>query len=73
MIINILIEAVKDELNGKQRKEQPAIAESAKDPQEAHQSILEKLKEFGLDISASILANILNNPNVWSTLGALLR
>lgn len=72
VIISILLEAVKDELNGKQRKELLAIAESAKDPQEAHKSIIEKLKEYGENVSASIVANILTNSSVWSTLGSLL-
>lgn len=72
VIICILLEAVKDELNGKQRKELLAIAESAKDPQEAHKSIIEKLKEYGENVSASIVANILTNSSVWSTLGLLL-
>lgn len=72
VIINILLEAVKDELNGKQRKELLAIAENAKDPQEARKGILEKLKEFGADVSASIVANILTNPSVWATLGSIL-
>lgn len=72
VIINILLEAVKDELNGKQRKELLAIAENAKDPQEARKGILEKLKEFGADVSASIVANILTNPSVWASLGSIL-
>lgn len=72
VIINILLEAVKDELNGKQRKELLTIAENAKDPQEARKGILEKLKEFGADVSASIVANILTNPSVWATLGSIL-
>lgn len=72
IVAKILLDAVKDELKGKQLKELLAIAEEIKDPQEAHKSILEKLKEYGADVSASIVANILTNPNVWSTLGSLL-
>ena len=72
VIVKILLEAVKDELTGKQRKELLAIAQEAKDPQEAHKGIMEKLKEYGESVSASIVANILTNPEVWATLGSLL-
>lgn len=72
VIVKILLEAVRDELTGKQRKELLAIAQEAKDPQEAHKSIMEKLKEYGESVSASIVANILTNPDVWATLGSLL-
>ena len=72
VIVKILLEAVKDELTGKQRKELLAIAQESKDPQEAHKGIMEKLKEYGANVSASIVANILTNPDVWATLGSLL-
>ena len=72
VIINILLEAVKDELTGKQRKELLAIAEETKDPQEAHKSIFAKLKGFGEDVAANIIANIITNPQVWQNLGSLL-
>ena len=72
VIAKILLEAVKDELTGKQRKELLAIAQESKDPQEAHKGIKEKLKEYGESVSASIVANILTNPDVWATLGSLL-
>ena len=47
IIVDILLESVKDELTGKQRKELLAIAKAAKDLKEAHKGILEKLKEYG--------------------------
>lgn len=72
VIVKILLEAAKDELTGKQRKELLAIAEETKDPQEAHKSILAKLKEFGEDVAANIVANILTNTMVWQNLGSLL-
>ena len=72
VIVKVLLEAVKDELNGKQRKELLAIAKSAKSPEDAHEGIMEKLKEYGENVSASIVANILTNPDVWATLGSLL-
>ena len=72
VIVKILLEAVKDELTGKQRKELLAIAEETKEPQIAHKSILAKLKEFGEDVAANIVANIITNPKVWQYLGSLL-
>lgn len=68
----IFIEAIKDELNGKQRKELLSIAQEVNDPKEAHKGILSKLKEFGIDVSASIVANILTNPQIWATIGSLI-
>ena len=72
IIIEIFLDAIKDELNGKQRKELLAIAENAENSKEVHKRIVEKLKEFGIDISANIVANVLTNPTVWSSLSSLL-
>lgn len=72
VIVKILLEAAKDELTGKQRKELLEIAEETKDPEEARQSILEKIKGFGKDVAANIVANIMTNPLVWQNLGTLL-
>ncbi len=72
MIIEVFLDAIKDELNGRQRKELLAIAEDAENPKEVHSRIVEKLKEFGIDISANIVANVLTNPSVWSSLSSLL-
>lgn len=72
VVVKILLEAAKDELNGKQRKELLAIVENAENPKEVHKRIVEKLKEFGIDISANIVANVLTNPTVWSSLSSLL-
>ena len=72
VIIKILLEAAKDELTGKQRKELLAIAEETLDPQEARKSIFAKLKDFGEDVAANIVANIMTNPQVWQNIGSLL-
>lgn len=72
IIVEILIEAVKDELTGKQRKELLEIAKNAKDPEKARKSIFDKIKGFGEDVAANIVANIVTNPEVWQGLGALL-
>ncbi len=72
VIVKILIEAAKDELTGKQWKELLAVAQAAKSPEEAHKGIMERLKEFGANVSASIVANILTNPSVWNSLSSML-
>lgn len=72
IIVKILLEAVKDELTGKQRKELYAISQAAKSPEEAHKGIMEKLKDYGANVSASIVANILTNPSVWNSLSSML-
>lgn len=72
VVVKILLEAAKDELNGKQRKELLEIVENTKDPQKAQKSIFTKLKEFGEDVAANIVANIMTNPQVWQKIGSLL-
>lgn len=72
IIDNILLDAVKDELTGRQRKELLAVAEETNGPQDARKSIFAKMKEFGEDVAASIVANIMTNPLVWQNLGSLL-
>lgn len=72
LAIKILLDALKDDLTGKQRKELLAIAKEADSPEEAHKGILEKLKDFGSNVSASIVANIITNPEVWKAIGSLV-
>ena len=72
VVVKILLEAAKDELNGKQRKELLEIVENTKDPKKAQKSIFTKLKEFGEDVAANIVANIMTNPQVWQKIGSLL-
>lgn len=72
LVVTILLDAVKDELTGKQRKELVAITKEAATPEDAHKGILEKLKEFGSNVSASIVANIFTNPHVWEAMGSLV-
>jgi hypothetical protein len=40
--------------------------------QETHKSIVAKLKGFGEDVAANIVANIMTNSQVWHNIGALL-
>lgn len=70
--VDILLEALKDDLTGKQRKELIALAKEAATPEEARKGIIEKLKSFGEGVTTSIVANILTNPQVWDYLGMMI-
>lgn len=72
VIVEILLEAVKDELTGKQWKELLAVAKDNEDPERTRKSILDKIKGFGEEVAANIVANIVTNPTVWQGLGTLL-
>lgn len=68
LIIDIFLEAIKDEITGKQLKELKSIAKEEPNPDKAKTKILDKVKSWGESISASIIANILTNPTIWSGL-----
>lgn len=67
--LNIIVDAVKDELNGRQLRELQEIMDSEQKPDEKRRSILDKLKSFGSDVASNIVANILTNPELYSALG----
>lgn len=63
LAIDMFLEAIKDDLTGKQIKElKEVLAESGNDEGKARNGIIEKLKSFGSDVAANIVANILTNP-----------
>lgn len=64
--INIFIDAIADELTGKQYKELKSIAQENPNIENSKQKIADKLKSFGGDVLSNILANIVTNPSVWS-------
>ena len=69
LAVELFIEAIKDDLTGRQIKELKAVVEEAdNDLQKARPGILAKLKEFGGDVSSNIIANILTNPMIWGGL-----
>ena len=69
LAVNLFIEAIKDDLTGRQIKELKAVVEEAdNDLQKARPGILAKLKEFGGDVTSNIIANILTNPMIWGGL-----
>ena len=69
LAVELFIEAIKDDLTGRQIKELKAVVEEAdNDLQKARPGILAKLKEFGGDVTSNIIANILTNPMIWGGL-----
>lgn len=67
--LNMFLEAIKDNLTGKQVKEiKEILTEAANDKEQARKSIIEKLKSFGSDVASNIVANIITNPMIWSCL-----
>ena len=69
LAVELFIEAIKDDLTGRQIKELKAVVSDAdNDLQKARPGILAKLKEFGADVASNIVANILTNPTIWGGL-----
>lgn len=67
LAVQLFVEAIKDELTGRQIKELKSIVEEAgSDLQKARFGILTKIKELGLDVASNILANIITNPSIWT-------
>lgn len=65
----VFIEAIKDELTGKQQKEIQTILEEHKDNiEEVKPKLLKKLSTFGINVLASIVGNILTNTEITSLL-----
>lgn len=66
LAVELFIEAIKDDLTGRQIKElKQIVAEADNDLQKARPGIIEKLKSFGSDVTSNIIANILTNPIIW--------
>lgn len=69
LAVELFIEAIKDDLTGRQIKElKSVVAEAGNDLQKARPGILTKLKEFGADVASNIVANLLTNPMIWGGL-----
>ena len=69
LAVELFIEAIKDDLTGRQIKElKSVVAEAENDLQKARSGILAKLKEFGADVASNIVANLLTNPMIWGGL-----
>lgn len=69
LAVEMFIEAIKDDLTGKQIKELKAtVAEADNDLEKSRPGIIEKLKSFGADVASNIVANLLTNPTIWGGL-----
>lgn len=69
MAVELFIEAIKDDLTGRQIRElKSVVAEADNDLQKARPGIITKLKEFGTDVASNIVANLLTNPMIWGGL-----
>ena len=69
LAVELFIEAIKDDLTGRQIKElKSVVAEADNDLQKARPNIIAKLKEFGTDVASNIVANLLTNPMIWGGL-----
>lgn len=69
LAVELFIEAIKDDLTGRQIKElKSVVAEADNDLQKARSGILAKLKEFGANVASNIVANLLTNPMIWGGL-----
>lgn len=69
LAVQLFVEAIKDELTGRQVKELKSLVEEAGgDIQKARSGILTKIKEFGIDVASNVLANIITNPSIWTGL-----
>ena len=65
----MFLEAIKDDLTGRQIKElKEVVDESGGDKEKARNGIIAKLKSFGSDVASNIVANIITNPMIWANL-----
>ncbi len=66
--IELFLEAIKDDLTGRQIKElKEVVAASNGDLQKAKPGIIEKLKSFGADVASNVIANLITNPAIWAS------
>ena len=64
--IDIFLEAIKEELTGKQFKELKKIAEEESNPEKAKTKVFDRIKGWECDVLANIVANLITNPSVWN-------
>lgn len=63
-IMEIFVDAIKDEISGKQLKELQNIIKEDGNTEKARTKIVDKIKSWGENIMASIIANVITNPTV---------
>ena len=67
--INIFIDAIKDDVIGKQLRDLKKIIKNEPNSRKAKSSIIDKLKSFGIDVTSNIIANIITNPSILGGMG----
>ncbi len=69
VVLNLFIEAIRDEITGKEYKELKEILKAYKhEPEQTTSKLKEQLKKLGGDVLTNIIANILTNPNIYGGL-----
>lgn len=69
LTVNIFLDAIKDEITGKDFKVLKEIMKDyEKEPEETKNKVIEKIKGFGGDVLSNIVANILTNPTIYGGL-----
>jgi len=63
--VNVIWEAIKEELTGKQLKEVEEIINDSDEPDSKKRRIFDKLKSFGTDVASNIIAGLLTNPAIY--------
>lgn len=67
--VSIFIEAIKDDLTGKQVKElKEIVSQEGDNLEKAKPKILEKVISWGGNVAAGIVTNLLTNPTIWGGL-----
>ena len=67
--IDMFLEAIKDDLTGRQIKEiKQVVNNNNNNLEEAKLGVIEKIKSFGSDVAANIVANLITNPSIWNRL-----
>jgi hypothetical protein len=67
--LTLFLDAIKDELTGKDFKAIKEIMQDFKaEPEKTKTKLLEKIKGFGGDVLSNIVANILTNPTIYNGL-----
>lgn len=63
----MFVDALHEELSRKQIREVKEIAENTNlTHEEKKSSILNEIKDFGIDTLSNIVANVLTNPAIWN-------
>ena len=66
--VNLLVDLLKNSLAPYQLEELKEVAKSDMSTSEKRQTLMDKILSFGSNVGASVLANILTNPAVYSCL-----